>query len=86
MKYFLSVFCGGIPVSISVVRHDRQFYPAVSRALYSHLVSIYFTIQVFDEGIMIESNSIPERFVGSTIPFVFGNRKLELRVYPETLS
>lgn len=84
--YHLTVFCGGIPVSISAVRHDKHFYQAISNAICNKLVGAMFTIKVYDNGVVLDSSPLHESFLGSTLPFVYGNRRLELRVYPETLS
>jgi len=84
MKYYcIQVFCGGIPVSISAVRHDKQFYQAISKVLYNVLAGALFTMTIYDHGIILESGNISDKFLGSTIPFVYQTRKLELRVYPE---
>jgi hypothetical protein len=84
--YGLTVFCGGIPVSIAAVKNDRHFYHAISNTIYKNLVGVRFTMNVYDNGVVLQSTTIPETFLGSTLPFVYQNRKLELRVYPETLS
>jgi hypothetical protein len=87
MKYYhLQVFCGGIPVSISAVKNERIFFQTISKLLSDTLVGAMFTMRLHDEGIIVESGNITNKFLGSTIPFVYQNRKLELRVYPETLS
>lgn len=84
--YHLAVFCGGIQVSISAVKREKQFFQALSKAVNDRLVGVLFTMNVYDNGVVIESGNISEKFLGSTIPFVYGSRQLELRVYPETLS
>lgn len=84
--YHLSVFCGGVQVSISAVRQERNFNQALSKAVYDRLVGALFTLNIYDGGVIIESSNISDAFLGSTIPFVYGNRNLELRVCPETLS
>lgn len=84
--YGLTVFCGGIPVSIAAVKNDRHFYQAVSNAVYKSLPGVHFTMNIYENGLILHSTMIPETFLGSTILFVHQNRKLELRVYPETLS
>jgi hypothetical protein len=84
--YFLQVFCGGIPVSISAVKNERIFFHTVSRVLHNTLVGAMFTMKIYDGGITVESGNITDKFLESTIPFVYQNRKLELRVYPETFD
>lgn len=84
--YHLGVFCGGVEVSISAVRHDKHFLQALSKAVNDKLVGVFFTMNVYDIGVIIKSGNISDKFLGSTIPFVYQNRQLELRVYPETLS
>lgn len=86
MLYHLLVFRGDIPVSISAVKNDRYFSHAVSNAIYKALVGSLYTIKIYDNGIVVDGTNIPERFLGSTIPFVYQNRTVELRVLPYTLS
>ena len=84
--YHLGVFCGGIQVSISAVKNDRHLYHAFSKALSERLVGAFFTMKVHDSGIIIESGNISDSFLGMTIPIVYGNRIIELRVYPEKVT
>lgn len=81
--YYIHVVYGGVQVSISAVKHETAFFQALSRAIYDRLVGIHFMTRVCDDGIILESNSIPESFLGTTIPLLYHNRKLELQVYPE---
>lgn len=84
MKFYcIQVFCGGIPVSITAVKNDRIFCQTVSKILYDLLVGAMFTLRIHNDGIIIESDNISDKFLGSTMPFVYQNRRLELRVYPE---
>lgn len=85
MMYHLAVYCGGIPVSISAVRHEKFFNQVISKVLSQTLVGAFFTTRLYDGGIVVESGNISDKFLGSVIPFVYQNRRLELRVYPETL-
>lgn len=84
--YFLQVFCGGIPVSISAVKNERLFFHTVSRVIYSTLVGALLTIRIHDDGIIVESVNVSDNFLGTTIPLVYQSRKLELKVYPETFD
>jgi hypothetical protein len=81
--YYLQVFFGGIPVSISAVKNEKFFFQSVSNAIYKTLPGVHFMIRVYNEGIVLEGDTIPERFLDSVIPFVYQNRKLELRVFPK---
>jgi hypothetical protein len=81
MKYSqVYVYCGGIEVSLIAVKKDELFFRTISRALYKYLQGLHASIRIGDEGILVESPSIPDGFLGSTIPFFFQNRALELRV------
>ena len=81
MKYSqVDVYCGGIEVSLIAVKNDQIFFGTIARALYASLSGLHASIRIGDEGILVESPSIPNGFLGSTIPFSFQNRKLELRV------
>lgn len=84
--YHLGVFCEGIQVSISAVRRDKNFYNAVSKVIHETLIGALFTMKVYDGGVIIDGSNISDKFLGTTIPFVYGKRSVELRVYPETLS
>ncbi len=84
--YHIHVFFGGVQVSISAVKNDRKFYQTISEAIYKRLAGYHFMIKVYNGGFILESNSLPETFLGSTIPVVYQNRKLELWVYPEELT
>lgn len=84
--YGLTVFCGGIPVSISAVKNDRHFYQAISNTIYQQTPGVRFTMNIYDNGIIVQSTTVSDTFLGRTLSFVYQNRKLELRVYPETLS
>lgn len=84
--YHIAVFCGGVHVSISAVKHETQFFQALSRAIYAKLAGVHFMTKVYDGGILLESNTIPDSFLGTTLSFLYQNRLIELRVYPETLS
>lgn len=83
--YHIHVFYGGIQVSISAMKNDPKFFYTLSRAIYDKLPGIHFTTKLYDYGIILESTAIPNSFLGSTISVVYVNRKLELRVYPETI-
>jgi hypothetical protein len=83
--YCIQVFCGGIPCSISAVKNERIFFHTISKVLHDTLVGAMFTMKVYDGGIIVESGNISDKFLGTTMPFVYQNRKLELRVYPEML-
>ncbi len=86
MKYYhVQVFCGGIQCSISAVKNERIFYQTITKLLHDRLVGALFTMRVYDGGIIIESSNISDAFLGTTIPFVYQNRRLELRVYPEAI-
>ena len=85
-RYLVQVFNGDIPVSISAVKNERIFFHTISKTLHEKLVGCLFTITLYDVGILVESGNISDKFLGTIIPFVYQNRKLELRVYPETLS
>lgn len=84
--YHLGVFCGGIQVSISAVKNERIFYYTIQKLLNDNLVGAMFSFKLYDGGIVVESGNIADKFLGSVIPFVYQNRRLELRVYPETLA
>lgn len=84
--YHIGVFCGGIQVSISAVRRNKHFFQAISKAINDALVGTLFTMNVYDGGVVVDGSNVSEKFLGSTIPFVYQNRKLELQVYPYTLS
>ena len=84
--YHLAVFNQGVQVSISAVKNERTFYYTIQKLLNDTLVGAMFSFKLYDGGIVVESGNISDKFLGSVIPFVYQNRKLELRVYPETLS
>lgn len=86
MLYNLLVFREDIPVSISAVKHDRYFVQAVSNAICNALVGVMFTIKFYDNGIVIDSPNLSDTFLGTTIPFIYMSRKIELRVFPHTFS
>lgn len=83
--YHLAVFAGGIQVSISAVRHEKVFYYTIQKLLNDTLVGAMFSFKLYDGGVVVESGNISNKFLGSVIPFVYQNRILELRVYPEAL-
>jgi hypothetical protein len=86
MKYYhIQVFCGGIQCSISAVKNERIFFHTISKVLHSTLVGAMFTMKVHDDGVIVESGNITDAFLGTTIPFIYQNRRLELRVYPEAI-
>lgn len=85
MIYHLSVFKGGVQVSIAAVKNERNFYHSLTKAIYDKLVGVIFTMKIYDGGVVIDGSNISEKFLGSVIPFVYQNQVLELRVYPETL-
>jgi len=81
MKYFqLHVYCGGVDVSLIAVKHDRSFRHEISRTLSLHLQGIRYSAHIAEDGIVVQSLSVPDGFLGATLPFFFQNRKLELRV------
>jgi hypothetical protein len=84
--YYIQVFRGGIPVSICAVKNETLFYQELSRAIYNRLSGIHFMTTIYDDGILLESNNIPDSFLGSTIPFVYRNHIVELRVYPQAFN
>ncbi len=84
--YYIQVFCGGIPVSISAVKNEKFFFHTISKVIHNTLVGAMFTMKICDDGITVESGNISDNFLGATIPFVYQNRKLELRVYPEVFE
>ena len=84
--YYIHVFCGGIQVSISAVKNETAFFQTLSRTIYNRLVGIHFMTRVSNDGVVLESTSIPDSFLGSTIPFTYQSRSLELRVYPQAFS
>ena len=84
--YYLQVFAGDIPVSISAVKNEKFFFRTVSQAIYNQLIGVHYMTRLHDAGIILESNNIPESFLGTIIPFVYQNRKLEMRVYPQVLA
>lgn len=83
--YHLAVFKEGVQVSISAVRHERNFYYTIQKVLNETLVGAMFSFKLYDGGVVVESGNISGKFLGIVIPFVYQNRKLELRVYPEVL-
>lgn len=83
--YHLAVYFGGIQVSISAVKNERNFYYTIQKVLNDTLVGAMFSFKLYDGGIVVESGNITDKFLGSVIPFVYQNRRLELRVYPEVL-
>lgn len=85
MIYHIGVFAGGIQVSISAVKNEKHFYYAIQKVLNDTLVGAMFGFKLYDGGVVVESGNISEKFLGSVIPFVYQNRRLELRVYPEAL-
>ena len=84
--YHIHVLCGGIQVSISAMKNDTKFFQTLSKAIYDKLPGVHFMTKVYNYGVILESNNIPDSFLGTTIPFVFMSRKLELQVYPEALD
>lgn len=81
MKYFqLHVYCGGIPVSLIAVKHDKLFNQTISRVLYTHLQNVRYSVHIAEDGIVVQSLSLPDGFLGATLPFFLQNRQLELRV------
>jgi hypothetical protein len=84
--YHINVFYGNVPVSISAVKNNTHFFQALSKALYDKLIGVHFMTKVYDGGVILESDTIPDSFLGTTIPFLYHNRKVELRVYPQALT
>ena len=81
MKYFqLHVYSAGIEVSLIAVKNDAKFFQAIARGVYKSIPGVQCSVQIGNEGVVIESQSVPEGFLGSVIPFVYLNRPLELRV------
>jgi hypothetical protein len=83
--YYIQIFFGGVQCSISAVKHERIFYQTISKLLHDKLAGAMFTLRVYDGGIIVESGNISDAFLGTTIPFIYQNRRLELRVYPEAI-
>jgi hypothetical protein len=63
-----------------------KFYQTISEAIYKQLAGYHFMIRVCDGGFILESNNLPDSFLGKTFPVMYHNRKLELWVYPEELT
>lgn len=86
MGCYIQVFYGGIPVSISAVKDEKSFFHTVSHAIYKELSGFHYITKIYSEGIVIEGDTIPERFLGTIIPVIYHNRNLELRVFPKVFT
>ncbi len=77
--YTIQIYRDGIPMSLVGVKQEKQFFWALSKILHNRLPGIDFTSRVCNDGVIVESESIPD-FVGSAIPFQYMNMNLVLLV------
>jgi hypothetical protein len=77
-QHLIHVYSKDVYVNLAGVKNDPTFKQAVVNALYPKLYGIYYTVKTENAGVVLESNSLPTSFVGTTIPFQYLSRKFEL--------